>query len=224
MTISIQNSFKLLFITALTVLTFQVQAQDWKSDRKVNVLFGLTQPLFVDGFNIEANYVHNRLIFDYSHGTSLDFYGTTLTEELQEQGVAVHMPWTTGFGVGYRLNEWLNLRAEPKWHRFEFYYNGEAQTPENEIVSYNTFSLGMGLYANFRPFKHQKSFLKGIMVAPSVRYWPTASSTLGSDSFIYNNKITEKRETIAILDPGLGFTPFIFNISVGYTIDLRKKR
>jgi hypothetical protein len=50
------------------------------------------------------------------------------------------MPWTTGFGVGYRLKEWLNVRVESKWHRFEFYYDGESKTSVNEIDSFNTFS------------------------------------------------------------------------------------
>lgn len=224
MTIKKQNIFRTTFIIALTVLTFQLQAQEWKNDKKVNLLFGLTQPLFVDGFNIEGNYIHNRLIFDYSHGVSLDFSQSSLTPELRNQGVTVHMPWTTGFGVGYRFNEWLNLRVEPKWHRFEFYYDDEPQTSENEITSYNTFSLGLGLYANFRPFKNKASFIKGIMVAPSIRFWPTVSSTLDGDSFAYNNKNTLATETIETLDSGLGFTPIIFNISIGYSFDLKKNK
>jgi hypothetical protein len=134
------------------------------------------------------------------------------------------MPWTTGFGVGYRLNNWLNVRVEPKWHRFEFYYEGERQINANEINSYNTFSLGLGLYVNFQPFKKSTSFLKGIMVAPSVRFWPTVSSSLDGDSFTYNNKNTGAIETIEVLDPGAGFTPFVFNISIGYTFDLKRKK
>lgn len=220
MAIKKQNSFRAMFIIVLTLLTYHLQAQDWKKDKKINVLFGLTQPLLVDGFNVEGNYIHNRFIFDYSHGVSLDFSESSVNTELREQGVAVHMPWTTGFGVGYRFNEWLNLRVEPKWHRFEFYYDDEPQTSENEITSYNTFSLGLGLYGNFRPFKNKASFLKGIMVAPSIRFWPTVSSTLDSDSFTYNNKNTQTDETIEVLDPGIGFTPFVFNISIGYSFDL----
>ena len=27
-----------------------------------------------------------------------------------------HLPWTTGFGIGYRLKEWVNIRVAPKWH------------------------------------------------------------------------------------------------------------
>jgi hypothetical protein len=199
-------------------------AQEWKTDKKTNVLFGLTQPLLVDGFNIEGNYIHNRLIFDYSHGVSLDFSGISSTPEFQDQGVAVHMPWTTGFGAGYRLNEWLNIRVEPKWHRFEFYYEGESQTSTNEINSYNTFSLGLGLYGNFQPFKKSTSFLKGIMVAPSIRFWPTVSSSLDGDSFSYDNKNTGNIETVEVLNPGVGFTPFIFNISIGYSFNLEKNR
>jgi len=76
----------------------------------------LTQPLLVDGFNIKGNYNHNRLIFDYSHGASLDFSGYSATSDLERQELAVNVTWTTGFGVGYRLKEWLNVRVEPKWH------------------------------------------------------------------------------------------------------------
>ena len=218
------KNFKSLVFALFIVFQSTSFAQEWKTDRKINVLFGLTQPLLVDGFNIEGNYIHNRLIFDYSHGVSLDFSGSSTTTELEMQGVTVHMPWTTGFGVGYRLNEWLNIRVEPKWHRFEFYYEGESQTSLNEIDSYNTFSLGLGLYGNFQPFKNSTSFIKGIMVAPSIRFWPTVSSSLEGDSFTYNNKNTGAMETIEVLDPGVAFTPFIFNVSIGYSFDLKKKK
>jgi len=214
---------KFLLFGLLIVFHTKSFAQEWTTDRKINVLFGLTQPLLVDGFNIEGNYVHNRLIFDYSHGVSLDFSGTSATLDLERQWVEVHMPWTTGFGVGYRLNEWLNVRVEPKWHRFEFYYEREPQSSINEITSYNTFSLGLGLYGNFQPFKNSTSFIKGIMVAPSLRFWPTVSSTLDGDSFTYNNRSTGTIETIEVLNPGIGFTPFIFNISIGYSLNVRKK-
>lgn len=36
----------------LTVYGLCASAQDWKSEKKVNVLFGLTQPLLAKGFNI----------------------------------------------------------------------------------------------------------------------------------------------------------------------------
>jgi hypothetical protein len=31
-------------------------------------------------------------------------------------------------------------------------------------------------------------------------------------------------ETIEILDPGAGFTPFIFNISIEYSFDFKRKK
>ncbi len=212
-----------LLIVAAFLATVTLQAQDWKTEKKVNIVFGLTQPLLVSGFNIEGNYIHNRFIFDYSHGVSLDFSGSSATPDLKRQGVAVHMPWTTGFGVGYRLKEWLNVRFEPKWHRFEFYYDGETQTQANQITSFNIVSLGVGLYGHYQPFKNQTSFLKGIMIAPSIRFWPTVSSTLKEDLFTYSNKVTKAKEEIKTLGSGIGFTPFVFNISVGYSFGLKKK-
>lgn len=72
------------------------QLDDWRKDRKISVLTGLSQVLIVKGFNIEANYIHNRLIFDYSHGVSLDFDKNLVSQELKDQGVVVHMPFSTG--------------------------------------------------------------------------------------------------------------------------------
>lgn len=222
MTKEIKNPLKTLLIIMLFSSTFQIQAQDWKAEKKLNLVFGLTQPLIAKGFNIEANYIHNRFIFDYSHGISLDFSESTVTTDLKKQGLAVHMPYTTGFGVGYRLKKWLNIRVEPKWHKFEFYYNDETQSNANKITSYNTMSLGLGIYGHFQPFKNSSNFLKGVMIAPSIRYWPTISSSLSNDSYSYLNKQTLETEEIKTLDPGFGFTPLIFNISIGYSFDLKK--
>lgn len=224
MALKIQNSARALLFFLLTLFAFHSQAQDWKKDKRVNAVFGLTQPLLVKGFNVEGNYIHNWLIFGYSHGVSLDFSESSVTPDLKRQGLAVHMPWTTGFGVGYRIREWINVRVEPKWHRFEFYYNGESQNAGNQITGYNTFSLGIGIYGNYQPFKKKNNFLKGIMIAPSVRFWPTLNSTLTNDKFSYANKVTNNTEEIKTLDPGIGFTPFVFNISVGYSFDLKKKK
>lgn len=211
------------FIIALTIAIaagLNANAQDWRSEKRVNVLFGMAQPIVAKGFNIEGNYIHNRLIFDYSHGASLDFSGNLVTADLRRQHVAVHEPWTTGFGIGYRLKEWVNVRVEPKWHRFEFYYDDEPQNQSSQITAYNTFSLGLGVYFSYRPFKKQDNFLKGIVIAPSVRFWPTVSSTLKDDKFGYFNKTTNTTEQIKTLDAGSGFTPLVVNVSVGYSFQL----
>jgi hypothetical protein len=207
----------------LTVYGLCASAQDWKSEKKVNVLFGLTQLLVAKGFNIEGNYIHTRLIFDYSHGVSLDFAGTSVTAELRRQHLAVHIPWTTGLGMGYRIREWLNLRVEPKWHKFELYYDGEPQNAANKITSYNTFSLGLGLYGAYSPFKHKTNFLSGLLISPSVRFWPTIASTLKDDEFSYFNKHINTMETHQTLDPGIGFTPLVVNISIGYSFSVKRK-
>ncbi|MCE2822366.1 MAG: hypothetical protein ACK5FV_05510 [Bacteroidota bacterium] len=216
-------STRSMLIIVLSSIVIQSNAQEWKTEKKANVVLGVIQPVFANGFNIEGNYIHNRLIFGYSHGASLDLSGTTVTPDLREQGVAVHMPFTTGFGIGYRLREWVNVRIEPKWHRFEFYYDDEAQNGSNQITAYNTMSLGIGVYGHYQPFKNNNSFLKGIMISPSIRFWPTISSTLGSDGFTYLNKYTVKNEVIKTLDAGPGFKPFIYNISIGYSFGLKRK-
>jgi hypothetical protein len=225
---SISNFAKVASLFLLFTLNIRAQAQsndqDWRNETQVAILFGLTQPLIASGFNIEGNLIYKRLIFDYSHGASLDFTDDLLTTELQEQGVVVHVPWTTGFGVGYRFTHWLNLRVEPKWHRFEFYYDGDEQNNTNRITAYTTFTLGAGLYAFLQPFRTNTGFLKGITIAPSIRYWPTVSSTLEGDTFRYTNKNTGAVEEIETLDPGAGFTPLVFNISVGYSFRIKKEK
>jgi hypothetical protein len=209
----------LLFAVVSEGLAQQTSKEEF--DTRINVLFGLTQPLFAKGFNVEGNFLYKRLAFDYSHGVSLDFSGNTVSGELKEQHLQVHVPYTTGFGVGYRFFPWLSLRVEPKWHRFEIYYEG-PQTESNKIVDYNTFSLGLGAYANWRPFKKVTNALKGIMIAPSIRYWPTVSSTLPGDQFVYNNRITGNTETHHRMEAGINNTPIVFNVSVGYSFGLSK--
>jgi hypothetical protein len=206
-----------LFLSVAMVANFAASAQDWKTEKRINILFGLSQPLLAHGFNGEANYIHDRLIVDYSHGVSLDFSGNAVPDALRKQQVAVHMPWTTGIGIGYRLTEWLNVRVEPKWHRFEFHYADEQKYSSNEILGYNSFTLGLGVYGSWRPFKKKASVLKGIFVAPSIRYWPTVSSTLKGNGFAYLNQATGANEEIKTYGPGIGLTPVIVNISVGYS-------
>jgi hypothetical protein len=199
------------------------QHQEWKSETKFNLLFGLSQPLLVHGFNIETNYIHKRLIIDYSQGVALEFEGPALTPELRKQGVVVHMPSKLGIGVGYRITEWINLREEPKWHRFEFYYANEPQDKGNQITAYNEFTLGIGLYGCYQPFKKTEHFLKGIMIAPSIRYWPNVHSTLHDNQYTYLNKHTGTSEEIKTVRPGIELTALIIKVSIGYSFPIKKK-
>ena len=187
---------------------------------RANLLFGLNQVLLIDGFNIEGNLFYGRLAFDYSHGVSLDFTNDLLTGDVADQGLAIHLPYSTGFGVGYRFTEWFNLRLEPKWHKFEVFYDGDVQNDANLIDSYTTFSLGIGAYIDWRPFKNSRGGLQGLMISPSVRYWPRLSSSLNDDRFSYDNRITGRRETHEAMEIGLSNTPLIINVSVGYSVAL----
>ena len=219
---TIKISLWLVLFSLLTVQNSNAQNKEWHTDRKVSVLFGLTQPLVLNGFNIEAAYVHNRFIFDYSHGMSLDFSDDLLTDDLQSQGVEVHIPFSTGFGVGYLFTRWLNVRVEPKWHRFEFYYQGDEQIASNQIaVDSRNFSLGLGIYGFFQPFRNQQNALKGISVAPSIRFWPTVASSFENNEFRYQNRNTGNTETLETLASGIGFSPLIINLSIGYTLNFR---
>src|SRR5277367_1839105 len=190
----LQKKSPLLMAAALMITgaSLNAQVQDWRTESKVNVLFGGTQ-LLVHGFNYEINYVHKRMIFDFSHGVSLLFKDGTVPAELRTQGIAVHMPWTIGVGAGYRLTESLNIRVEPKWHRFEFNYEN-PRLPQSLITSYNTFTLGVGVYGSYQPFKKKDNFLKGIMIAPSIRYWPTVLSSAKANNFTYLNQNTDSNQ------------------------------
>jgi hypothetical protein len=214
-----------LFVISLLLLPFVSQAQAPKKDKldelRINLLFGLNQPL-IGGFNVEGNLLYKRFIFDYSHGVSLNLDNALLDEVNQAQGLDVHIPWTTGFGLGYRFNQWFNLRVEPKWHQFELYEQGASQIPANLIGSYRTFSLGLGAYANLRPFKNHDNFLQGIMLAPSIRWWPRMSSSLPGDELTYFNRQLEQSVTHEAMEVGLSNTPLVVNISIGYSFGLKK--
>jgi hypothetical protein len=213
---------KLFIIVLFTLFSTSIFAQssDTAYPTRVNLLFGLSQ-IALDGFNIEGNIFYDRWVFDYSHGASLNLANEMLGGDDQDQGLAVHIPYTTGFGLGYQFTEWLNLRVEPKWHEYELYYEGDQQNENNLIASYTTFTLGLGAYANIRPFKNKDNFLKGLMIAPSVRWWPRVSSTLEDNQLTYLNRNTEQMVTHEARQIGMANTAFFVNLSVGYSITLK---
>ena len=208
---------KIILILVLAALFYEINAQGKKHEAAI--LFGLSQPLLLDGFNIEGNYFTKRMSFDYSHGVSLEYAGSAITGDMKEQHLVAHVPYSTGFGIGYRFTSWLNLRVEPKWHRFEIYYDGEDQTLANRIIAYNTFTFGLGLYGKWHPFETKNNFLKGLMIAPSIRWWPNVASTLGDDGYTYFNKITNQNEVVKTMNVGANNTPWLANISIGYRFE-----
>lgn len=182
---------------------------------KFSVLFGTLQPAALKGFNVELNYTTKRLIFDYSHGVSLD---PPTTGDYKKQKVALHLPYSTGFGIGYRFTSFFDVRFEPKLHSWEIYNEGESQTAKTKIKEFKTMTLGIGAYYRYMPFKNSDNkLLQGITTSTSIRYWQNVGTTLRNDEFSYLNKSTNKIETLKAPNIGFANSPIIFNIGIGYT-------
>lgn len=56
----------------------------------------------------------------------------------------VHVPWTTGPSIGYRITPYFNIRAEFKAHRNEVLQVGTSEP----VVKYNTYTIGAGVFMN----------------------------------------------------------------------------
>ncbi len=144
---------KLLYVLLFTILGLNVNARTGKQkkDQRAFWAFPAAGGPWLQ-CRIQFMFI-TRFIFDFSQGVGLTFSGNATPVSLEKQGVEMHMPWTTGFGIGYRFTNWINLRVEPKWHRFEFNYENGQQKTSNEIISYNTVTVGLGLYGCYLPFK-----------------------------------------------------------------------
>jgi hypothetical protein len=189
--------------------------KDFLYSNRVSVLFGLLQPVIAQGFNMEINYTTKRLIFDYSHGVSLD---PPVVGDFEKQKVVLHIPSTNGFGIGYRYSSFFDVRFEPKLHSWEMYYKYEVQNDVTKINNFKTFTLGIGAYYRYIPFKNSiNKALQGITTSTSLRYWQNVGTTLRDDKFSYFNKTTNKTETLEAPNIGFANTPIIFNIAIGYT-------
>lgn len=185
------------------------------SDR-FSVLGGLSQ-IAAGGGNVELNWHSQRFAFDYSHGFGLKFGSALIAQDARDQKVELSMPWTTGFGIGYRLTSALDVRIEPKWHRYRVLYASQDFSGA-AIRSYTTTTLGVGAYYRVYPFARSTGWAKGVVMAPSVRYWPNVSSSLPGGTFTYNNTATGRSETLRAATQGFPGTNGLFaNVSIGYT-------
>lgn len=184
---------------------------------RVSILAGLIQPSILKGGNFEVTYFTKKFSFDYSHGFSLDIEGSTVTGDAKDQKLAYHLPYSTGFGIGYRISSNLDIRVEPKMHSWKVYYDGEKPVEANFINEYKTYTLGIGAYYRYFPFQKNDNWLKGLTTSTSLRWWPNVRSTLPNDKFTYQNKYTNKEETIKASNIGIAGSQTLFNISVGYT-------
>jgi hypothetical protein len=166
--------------------------------------------------NVEINYTTKKMMFEYSHGFSLD---PSSSGGYKNQKLSLHLPYSTGIGIGYRINSNLDIRFESKLHSWEVYYMDEEQKAENKIKEYKTYTLGVGIYYRYFPFKNNNSnLLQGITTSTSLRWWQNVGSTLDNNEFSYTNKFSNKMETLKAANIGIGNTPLIFNVAIGYTL------
>jgi len=141
--------------------------------RKFSVMAGLSQWLLFRGGNLALEYKLGRLAFELSHGQGLDLNqlgGFALSSAERHDETIVRVPWTTGFGVGYRITENLHLSIELKAHHYEVRASEGAS-----VVSYTTFSIGPGVFYSIYLSKH-------VFLQPNLRFWPNVASTLAGGS------------------------------------------
>jgi hypothetical protein len=207
----------LLIISTLTFAASTTfgQKKELLYSNKFSLLFGMLQPTVAQGFNVEVNYTTKRMIFDYSHGVSLD---PPTVGDFKTQKIALHIPNTTGFGIGYRFNSFFDLRFEPKLHSWKAYKENDVQNDANILKDFKTFTLGLGAYYRYMPFKKSNStFLQGLTTSTSLRYWQNVGTTLSNDQFSYVDKVSSKTQTLKAPNIGIANSPIIFNIALGYT-------
>ena len=204
-------------IIALLFFSVVSQSQDVSEKNRFSLVFGLNQPILLRGFNVEGNYWMKKWVIDYSHGFNLRADGKFVANEYERQRVNFKITHSLGIGVGYRFTRTFNLRFEPKLHVYETYYEGQEQSSTNSIVNFSTYTLGFGAYYRWMPFEKKEGFAKGITIVPSIRYWYKVGSSLPSDQHSYLNTATNQNEILKAPNIGAANTPWIFNISVGYT-------
>ena len=137
---------------------------------EVGVNFGLLQ-LALGGFNVAGEVRYRRLWLEYSHGMALtlnNFGGYSLTETEKAQNLHIHVPYTTGAGVGFTLVDQLWLGVEVKAHRFD------VNAPGGPVSSYETYSVGPVL-------GYKVNIVKGLYANAYLRYWPNVATSLNND-------------------------------------------
>lgn len=203
------------FLSVTTAVAQPGPKRALRYSNRFSVLLGTLQPTALQGGNVEVNYYTKRMSFEYSHGFSLD---PPVVGAFKDNHLALHLPYSTGFGVGYRLSSFFDVRVEPKLHSWEVYTASNEQTPASRIAAFRTVTLGIGAYYRYMPFQNSPSrALQGITTSTSVRYWQNVGSTATNDEFSYTNPATGKQEKLKIPNIGIANTPLIVNIAVGYT-------
>lgn len=185
------------------------------AEPSVAVNAGLLQPLVLGGANVEVDVRWRHLVVAYSHGWSLEL-DAGLGDDMTRQHVTLHVPYTTGLGVGGtlalpRLRSLLEVRGEAKVHRLAASYASADGRTDTAIAAYRTYTLGAGAYWTFLPAGD-----RGFNLSASVRYWPNVATSLPGDAIVYANATTGRDETHRAASIGIANTPLIVNLSIGY--------
>lgn len=173
---------------------FQLEPHRYDTPQ-VNIHFGLSQPLLLSGFNAAVDLRRGRWVFEYSHGTNLDYTANPAigSRFVGASDVSLTSPWTTGGGIGYTLVDDLYVMLELKAHRYEL-------ESEDTMRAYTTASIGPALA--YRLF-----LWKGLDVTAYARFWPNVWSS---------------RDNVSV--GGQTFDPvnlgFFGNLSVGWAFDV----
>lgn len=101
----------------------------------VSIQSGINQTLLFHGGNIAATYYGEKFVFEYSHGTNLNFAangGIGLSKDEKEQDLSVFAPYSTGIGLGYLITKNLDIRLEIK----ENLYRVKSNDSLDELAAY----------------------------------------------------------------------------------------
>ncbi len=190
---------------------------------RFSVVGGLSQ-LLLGGGNVEGTWYTNRLSLAYSHGFNLQLGSGLLAQESQDQQLQLTMPLTTGFGVGYRITPTFDVRLEVKRHRFAMRYDDQDFSGPT-IAEYNTTTVGVGAYYRYYPFARHTGVARGLVIIPSVRYWPNVTSSLENNELGYVNERTGRAEVHKAATQGFpGTGGLLANVSIGYTFGVGGRR
>lgn len=171
-------------------------------ESKFSVMAGLTQWLLFRGGNLAFEAKIGRLALEVSHGQGLDLNQVpwlALTHDERANDAHVYVPWTTGFGVGYRITENLHVMIEAKAHRFEVTGRDPAVK-----AKYTTFSVGPSVFYSIYLYK-------GFFLQPNVRFWPNVASTLS------NNKVALLQSDGSVYEHQAHSFGFFANMNLGYS-------
>lgn len=85
--------------------------------------------------------------------------------------------------------------------------------------------MGVGAYYRYYPFAGRAGAARGVVIVPSIRYWPNVSSSLPNNELRYANARTGRQEVHQAAEQGVpGTTGVIANVSIGYTFAVGGKR